>query len=279
MAAKFSSCLQGSPALPDCAGPLGRVDAIHGEARRVQRHLGLHAKVQHVGDHLQAHINTIVSKANHVHMPCTHLMMASICLLLSLQARSGEAKASTHLQVPLGLLEGSHDAKSAEEVSLGVCCYAWDDGVVGPLPGPQAVGVLGIQEEVVAPIMQREAAPLWDNAYNGFTTLFDDVEADGYLTRSGRLEEPFLGPRAILFRVCKTRLSTSRMAHSHELMTHFAAMQLQVFLAAAGNPQAYQIQRHTEWMPGQRTFETSDGHGNRYVHPSPHRCQSPCSWN
>ena len=175
MAAKFSSCLQGSPALPDCAGPLGRVDAIHGEARRVQRHLGLHAKVQHVGDHLQAHINTIVSKANHVHMPCTHLVMASICLLLSLQARSGEAKASTHLQVPLGLLEGSHDAKCAEKVSLGICGYAWDDGVIWPLPGSQAVGMLGIQEEVVAPVVQREAAPLWDNACMNLITLPDGI--------------------------------------------------------------------------------------------------------
>ena len=72
-----------------------------------------------------------------------------------------------YLQVPLGLLEGSHDAKCAEEVSLGICGYAWDDGVVGPLPGPQAVWVLGIQEEVVAPVVQREAAPLRDNACDG----------------------------------------------------------------------------------------------------------------
>ena len=88
---------------------------------------------------------------------------------------TGKAGAPLYLQVTLGLLEGSHDAKSAEEVSLGVCGYAWDDGVVGPLPGPQAVGVLGIQEEVVAPVVQREAASLWDDAYDESTTLFDDI--------------------------------------------------------------------------------------------------------
>lgn len=53
----------GSPALPDCAGPLGGVDAKHGEARRVKRHLRLHPKVQHVGDHLHAHASPITSMA------------------------------------------------------------------------------------------------------------------------------------------------------------------------------------------------------------------------
>ena len=53
----------GSPALPDCAGPLRGVDAKHREARRVQRHLRLHAKVQHVGDHLRAHTSVTASLA------------------------------------------------------------------------------------------------------------------------------------------------------------------------------------------------------------------------
>lgn len=94
--------------------------------------------------------------------------MKSTQLLLLLQAMQSAIKISIHLQMPLGLLEGSHDAKCAEKVSLGVCGNARDDSVIWPLPGSQAVGVLGIQEEVVAPIVQREAAPLWDNACNGF---------------------------------------------------------------------------------------------------------------
>ena len=103
-----------------------------------------------------------------------------------------------YLQVPLGLLEGSHNAKRAEKVSLGIRGYAWDDGVVGPLPRPQAVGVLGVQEEVVAPVVQREAAPLRDNACNKLTTLCDGVDVIGDFTRSGRFEEPFLGSQGVL---------------------------------------------------------------------------------
>ena len=93
-----------------------------------------------------------------------------------------------YLQVPLGLLEGSHDAKCAEEVSLGIRGYAWDDGVVRPLPGPQAVGVLGIQKEVVAAIVQREAAPLWDDACAKFL---------GLLPGAAGLKDSSLGPRAL----------------------------------------------------------------------------------
>ena len=36
----------------------------------------------------------------------------------------------------LGLLEGAHDAKGAEQVAIGVSCNAWNDGVVGPLARP-----------------------------------------------------------------------------------------------------------------------------------------------
>ena len=75
-----------------------------------------------------------------------------------------ESARTSHLQVPLRLLEGAHDAKGAEQVALWVGGNAWDDGVVGPLAGPQAVGVLGVQQEIVPPVVQREAAALWHNA-------------------------------------------------------------------------------------------------------------------
>ena len=64
----------------------------------------------------------------------------------------------------LGLLKGAHDAKGAEQVAIGVSGDARNDGVVGPLARPQAVWVLGIQQEVVAPVVQREATALWDDA-------------------------------------------------------------------------------------------------------------------
>ena len=64
----------------------------------------------------------------------------------------------------LGLLKGAHDAKGAEQVAVGVSGDARNDGVVGPLARPQAVGVLGIQQEVVAPVVQREATALRDDA-------------------------------------------------------------------------------------------------------------------
>jgi hypothetical protein len=66
--------------------------------------------------------------------------------------------------VALWLLECAHDAKGAEEVAVGVGGDARDDGVVGPLARAQAVGVRGIQQEVVAPVVQREAAAFRDDA-------------------------------------------------------------------------------------------------------------------
>lgn len=64
----------------------------------------------------------------------------------------------------LGLHEAPHDPKGAEEVPIGVGSQAGDDGVVGPLVWGHTVGVLLIQYEVVAPVLQNKAAPLWHNA-------------------------------------------------------------------------------------------------------------------
>ena len=76
----------------------------------------------------------------------------------------GEACPGPHLQVPLGLLEGAHDTEGAEQLPIGVRGDAGDDGVVGPLARAQAVGVLGVQQEVVPPVVQRETAPLRHDA-------------------------------------------------------------------------------------------------------------------
>ena len=64
----------------------------------------------------------------------------------------------------LRLLEGAHDSEGAEQVSLWVGGQAGDDGVVGPLAWPQAVGVLWVQNEAVAPVLQREATALRHNS-------------------------------------------------------------------------------------------------------------------
>lgn len=74
------------------------------------------------------------------------------------------AQIKAHLHVPLRLLECAHDSEGAEQVALWVGGQARDDGVVGPLARPQAVGVLGVQYEAVPPVLQREAAPLGHNA-------------------------------------------------------------------------------------------------------------------
>lgn len=65
---------------------------------------------------------------------------------------------ASHLQVPLGLLECPHDAKRAEQLPIWVRSYAWDDGVVGPLLGTQAVGVLTVQQKIVPSVVQCETA-------------------------------------------------------------------------------------------------------------------------
>ena len=64
----------------------------------------------------------------------------------------------------LGLLEGAHDSKGAEQVALWVGGQAGNDGVVGPFARAQAVGVLRVQNKAVAPILQREPAPLRHDA-------------------------------------------------------------------------------------------------------------------
>lgn len=64
----------------------------------------------------------------------------------------------------LGLHEAPHDPKGAEEVSIGVGCQAWDDGVVGPLVGGNTVGVLLVQYEIVASVLQNKATTFWHYA-------------------------------------------------------------------------------------------------------------------
>ncbi len=82
--------------------------------------------------------------------------------------------------MPLWLLEGAHDAKCAEQLPIRVCRNARDDGVVGPFARAQAVGVLGVQQEVVAPVVQREATPLWHNACS-VTFLLDVARSGSYV--------------------------------------------------------------------------------------------------
>ena len=53
----------------------------------------------------------------------------------------------------LGLHEAPHDPEGAEEVPVGVCGKAWDDGVVGPFERPHTVGMLFVQDEIVAPVL------------------------------------------------------------------------------------------------------------------------------
>ena len=153
--------------------------------------------------------------------------------------------------MPLGLLEGSHDAKRAEQVSLGIRGNAWDDGVIWPLPGSQAVGVLGIQEEVVAPIVQREATPLWDDACDEFTTLPDGTPIAVDYTRSGRFGGPFLGARdlrclapSVLILITKLQLFCSQ--HAADLSSNNMAPLTGAAIAVMGSAFLLQaIQRHT----------------------------------
>ena len=93
-----------------------------------------------------------------------------------------------HLQVALGLHEGAHDTKTGEQVALWVGDHARDDGVVGPLARAQAVGVLGVQDEAVAAVLQAEAAPLRHDAWNA--KLGGDLSA----RRGSRMKMPCLHP-------------------------------------------------------------------------------------
>ncbi len=71
--------------------------------------------------------------------------------------------------MPLGLHETPHHPKGTKEVPIGVCGKAWNDGVVGPLVRGYTIGMLLIQNEVVAPILQHKSAAFWyyacDTAY------------------------------------------------------------------------------------------------------------------
>ena len=88
----------------------------------------------------------------------------------------------------LGLHEAPHDPEGAEEVPAGVGRQAWDDGVVGPLVGGNTVGVLLIQYEVVASVLQNKAASFWHYACSRpavtvteTRTAPDERQSDGHV--------------------------------------------------------------------------------------------------
>ena len=70
----------------------------------------------------------------------------------------------THLHMPLGLHEASHDPKGAEQLPIGIGGQPWNDGVIWALAGGQAVGVPLLQNEAVAPVLEGEATAIWHDA-------------------------------------------------------------------------------------------------------------------
>ena len=73
-------------------------------------------------------------------------------------------KPEGHLQVALGLHETAHHSKGAVQISISISRHARDNGVVRTFVWRHTVGVLLIQDEVVAPVLQGETAPLRHNA-------------------------------------------------------------------------------------------------------------------
>ena len=71
---------------------------------------------------------------------------------------------AAHLHVALRLHEAAHDAKGAVQLPIRAGRQAWDDCVVRPLAGCQAVGMRLVQDEAVAPVLQREATAVWHDA-------------------------------------------------------------------------------------------------------------------
>lgn len=69
------------------------------------------------------------------------------------------------LHVALGLHEPAHDAVAGVQATvLRVGDHGGDDGVVGSLPRREAVRVVGLQLEVAAAVLEREAAAGGDDA-------------------------------------------------------------------------------------------------------------------
>lgn len=116
--------------------------------------------------------------------------------LLRREARDQLAEENLH--VALRLHEPAHDAESAVQRPVGrVGHHAGDDGVVGTLPGLQFVGVVRVEAEVGAAVLQREAAALGDDAGaktaivavdegRGVAVLVRDGEVDGVAALEGR---------------------------------------------------------------------------------------------
>ncbi len=66
--------------------------------------------------------------------------------------------AGEHLHVTLRLHETAHHAEGGVECAvISICCHAGDDGVVGALARLQPVGVIGIETEIGAAVLQGEA--------------------------------------------------------------------------------------------------------------------------
>ena len=84
--------------------------------------------------------------------------------LTSINRGGSRQPVSACLEVALGLHEVSHDSKRGIQVSLGICRYPWNDGVVGPFARGHTVGMAGVQAEVMATILEREPAAVRDDA-------------------------------------------------------------------------------------------------------------------
>ncbi len=52
---------------------------------------------------------------------------------------------AAYLHVPLRLHKSTHDAKAGPQLSsIGPCCHAWYNGVVGALAGGQSIRMRGV---------------------------------------------------------------------------------------------------------------------------------------
>lgn len=94
------------------------------------------------------------------------------------------------LDVALGLHEATHDAVHRVQGAVGrVGHHGGDDGVVRPLARREHVGVALAQREVGAAVLQREAAPLGDDAgAEAAVVAVDEGYAVALLVRHGEVD-------------------------------------------------------------------------------------------
>ena len=69
-----------------------------------------------------------------------------------------------HLQVTLGLHEAAHHAEAGPQAAIGTRGHGGDDGMVGALAGRQGVGMVGLQAEIVAAVLQGKSPASRDDA-------------------------------------------------------------------------------------------------------------------